>query len=166
MAKFGKLTFLFFFSSALITGCSILREPTSYKSGPAAGREELLRKDVVQYAKRHLGADYRYAGRDPRGFDCSGFTHYIMKNFDVGLPVSSRDQARQGRSIPPRDARPGDLVFFRRSPISEIFHVALVVANDRQGMQVIHSTSRGVVIDNVSESDYWRPKVSSARRVL
>jgi hypothetical protein len=44
--------------------------------------------------------------------------------------------------------------------------VALVVANDRQGMQVIHSTSRGVVIDNVSESDYWRPKVSSARRVL
>jgi len=31
---------------------------------------------------------------------------------------------------------------------------------------VIHSTSRGVVIDNITRSSYWEPKISSARDVI
>ena len=63
--------------------------------------------------------------------------------------------------------QPGDLVFFRRSSRENIFHVALVVKNDRDGIQVIHSTSsRGVVLDNITKSTYWAPKLSEARNVL
>ncbi|HQU57965.1 MAG: C40 family peptidase [Phaeodactylibacter sp.] len=124
------------------------------------------RKEVVDFAKGYLGTPYRAAGKDPRGFDCSGFTGYVMKNFGVTLSGSSKYQAKEGRKVNIKEVKPGDLIFFRRSPAGEVFHVALVVRNSRDGIEVIHSASRGVVIENISESDYWRPKISSARDVL
>lgn len=124
-----------------------------------------LRSDVVDYAKRFLGLSYRYAGRDASGFDCSGFTHYVMKNFDIGISACSRTQSTQGKKVVLKDAKPGDLVFFRRSSRSRISHVAMVVSNDQRGIFIIHSTSRGVVVDNLMQSKYWRPKIFMARDV-
>ena len=122
--------------------------------------------DVVEYAKQFVGTRYIYAGKDPRGFDCSGFTRYVMKEFDVSLSASSRLQEDQGEAIPVSKARAGDLIFFRREKKGRVFHVALVVSNARDGLKVIHSTNRGVVIDNISNNSYWRPKISTARAVL
>ena len=89
-----------------------------------------------------------------------------MKKFDVTLSRTSRSQETNGTSIRLNAVQAGDLVFFRRSKRSTVFHVALVVSNSREGLQVIHSTNRGVVIDNISQNDYWKPKLSSARSVL
>lgn len=125
-----------------------------------------LRSDVVDYAKRFLGSRYVYAGRDAAtGFDCSGFTHFVMKNFDIDISACSRTQSAQGKKVLLKDSKPGDLVFFRRSSRSRISHVAMVVANDHRGIFIIHSTSRGVVVDNLMESKYWRPKIYMARDV-
>ncbi|MCB0558195.1 MAG: C40 family peptidase [Lewinellaceae bacterium] len=124
------------------------------------------RKEVVDFAKKQLGAKYRAGGKSPGGFDCSGLTYYVMKNFDVTLSPSSRYQAKEGKKIRVEDAQPGDLIFFKRSAAGEVFHVAMVVRNTREGIEVIHSTSRGVVIDNISKSSYWEPKIYSAREVL
>ncbi len=124
-----------------------------------------LRSDVVQYAKRYLGTPYRYAGRSSSGFDCSGFTHYVMKNFDINVSGCSRTQGTQGTKIALQATKPGDLIFFRRSSRSRISHVAMVVANNEQGIFIIHSTSRGVVVDNLMKSKYWRPKIYMARDV-
>lgn len=126
----------------------------------------MLRKDVVQYAKQFLGTRYIYAGKDPRGFDCSGFTRYVMKEFDVSLSASSRMQEDQGKSVSVSKAKAGDLIFFRREKRGRVFHVAMVVSNSREGLKVIHSTNRGVVIDNLSKNSYWKPKISTAREVL
>jgi hypothetical protein len=41
-----------------------------------------------------------------------------------------------------------------------------VVSNNKEGLTVIHSTSRGVVVDNISRSSYWQPKISTARDVV
>lgn len=133
---------------------------------PVVGENALLREEVTGYARKYLGSPYRAAGKDPRGFDCSGFTGYVMKNFGVALSASSQLQAREGMKVDIEETRPGDLIFFKRTPASEVFHVALVVRNSRDGIEVIHSTSRGVVIDNISRSDYWKPKIFSARSVL
>ncbi len=144
-----------------ITGESI----NSIKSPEA--KEVQLRGDIIDYAREFLGSKYKYAGRDPKGgFDCSGFTHYVMKKFDIKLSASSRDQEHQGAKIKVNDAQPGDLIFFRRSKTGSVFHVAMVVSNDNKGLRVIHSTSRGVVIDNIDQSSYWKPKVSTARNVV
>lgn len=163
------LAFLIFTLSrcALFTPMEGPHNPS--RAGGAASvtdKEAQKREEVIDYAKKYLGTPYRAAGKDPRGFDCSGFTGYVMKNFDVALSASSKYQAKEGKKVDIDDVRPGDLIFFKRTPASEVFHVAMVVRNGRQGIEVIHSTSRGVVIDNISKSDYWKPKISSARNVL
>ncbi len=139
---------------------------TRPESRTALSREEMLREDVVQYAKQFVGTKYLYAGKDPRGFDCSGFTHFVWKEFDVSLSGSSRMQEDQGTPISVSKAKAGDLIFFRREKHGRVFHVALVVSNSREGLKVIHSTNRGVVIDNISNNSYWKPKISTARNVL
>lgn len=152
-----------FFTEA---GPAAPRNPSRAGAGTSVDEEARQREEVVSYAKKQLGAKYLEGGKTPRGFDCSGFTSYVMKNFDIALSPSSRAQAHEGKKIRVEDARPGDLIFFRRSAASEIFHVAMVVRNGREGIEVIHSTSRGVVIDNISRSEYWEPKIFSAREVL
>lgn len=139
---------------------------TRAESRPVLTREEMLREDVVQYAKQFVGTKYVYAGKDPSGFDCSGFTRYVWKEFDVSLSGSSRMQEDQGTPISVSKAKAGDLIFFRREKRGRVFHVALVVSNSREGLKVIHSTNRGVVIDNISNNSYWRPKISTARNVF
>jgi len=128
--------------------------------------ENLVRQQVISYAKQYLGINYKYAGRSPKGFDCSGFTHFVMNHFNVDVSPCSRSQVGQGKKIELAKVRPGDLIFFRRPKSKYIFHVAMVVSNDKSGVHIIHSTSRGVVIDNLNESKYWKPKAYTARDVV
>ena len=150
----------------ILTGCSVLQDGAVNTNVDQLSREDKLRRDVVAFAEEQEGSSYRYAGRDPRGFDCSGFTHYVMKKFDISLTTSSKSQATEGAKISVKEAKPGDLIFFKRSAAGRVFHVALVVSNTRSGLRVIHSTSRGVVLDNLTTSKYWKPKISSARDVI
>lgn len=153
--------------SVVATSCSVIQENTSARNASTTlSKEDKIRQEVIAFAKEQLGARYRYSGKDPRGFDCSGFTYYVLNKFDITLPPSSKHQEDEGESIKIKEVKAGDLVFFKRVKIGKPFHVALVVSNNRDGLKVIHSTSRGVVIDNVSKSDYWRPKISSARNVI
>lgn len=154
--------------SVVLTSCSIIQENTDSSRIESTGlsSEEKLRQEVVAFAKEYLGTRYHYAGKDPRGFDCSGFTYYVMHKFDIDLPPSSKHQEDEGKSVSLKEVQAGDLVFFKRVKVGKPFHVALVVSNNRDGLKVIHSTSRGVVIDNVTESSYWKPKISSARDII
>ena len=142
------------------------RAKTSTNTSTGAEAVAPQRKKVVDFAKKQLGVKYRSGGKSPKGFDCSGLTYYVMKNFDITLSPSSRYQAKEGKKIRVEEAQPGDLIFFKRSAAGPVFHVAIVVRNSREGIEVIHSTSRGVVIDNISKSSYWEPKIFSAREVL
>lgn len=126
------------------------------------------RQNIVEYAVRQQGAKYKYAGRSPKtGFDCSGFVYYVFDAFNVQLTTNSRDQEQEGRVISLKEVKPGDLVFFRRSKAGTVFHVALVVDNTSEGITVVHSTSsRGVIVENITQSSYWKTKVTSARDVV
>lgn len=135
---------------------------------PGYDREAVLRRDIADYARRFVGTSYLYAGKKPEsGFDCSGFTGYVLGNFGIAVSASSRDQARQGREIPIDQARPGDLVFYRRSSSEAVFHVSLVVENRGNQLWVAHSTtSRGVLVEDVLASKYWKPYLFMARDVM
>jgi cell wall-associated NlpC family hydrolase len=126
------------------------------------------RQNIVEYAVSQQGAKYKYAGRSPKtGFDCSGFVYYVFDAFNVQLTPNSRDQEQEGRTIALKEAKPGDLVFFRRSKAGSVFHVALVVDNTSDGITVVHSTSsRGVIVENITKSSYWKSKVTTARDVV
>lgn len=129
----------------------------------------ISRDSIVLFAKNYLGLPYRYAGRSPArgGFDCSGFTMYVLKKFGIHLSPSSSAQSLQGDKILLKNAIPGDLVFFRRSRQGSVFHVALVSRVVKDSIFVIHSTTRGGLrIDNLATSYYWKSKYKSVRNVL
>ena len=125
-----------------------------------------LREQIICLAQEYVGIRYRYAGVSPStGFDCSGFTSFILKKFDVTVSCGSSTQAVQGTKVPLKEVIPGDLLFFGRR--GRIQHVAMVVENTPGGIICIHSTcTRGVVVENVSTSAYWRPRILFARDVL
>lgn len=132
-----------------------------------AEAETRFRKDLLDYAQLYMGLPYRYAGYSPvTGFDCSGFTSYVLAHFKVNVSRSSRAQELEGEKIELSAAQPGDLLFFRRSAASRVFHVAMVYSNDENGISFIHSCcSKGIAIDNLKSSDYWGAKHVSARRI-
>jgi hypothetical protein len=148
------------------SGCQALRSAHAPRMHRHADAEFVFRQHVTQEAAKYIGSRYKYGGTSPEtGFDCSGFTAYVYGQFGLGLPHQSGAQAIEGQSVPLQKVVAGDLVYFARK--GRIFHVALVESNDERGITVIHSTtSRGVIRENISTSDYWRPKIAGARTVV
>lgn len=141
-------------------------ESTATRKTPGSN-EAVLRQAIVSTAEKQLGAPYQYAGKDPRGFDCSGLVYFVFKSHDIDLGAGSRYQAQLGKKLSsPQAALPGDLLFFTKgeNQKGKINHVAIVVQT--QPLQVIHSTSRGVVLDEVLSSAYWKPRLLQARDVI
>ncbi len=174
----------FLLITGLFTRCAVIKDLTTDRPKPEAGtvtapeperspvpgfdREARLRREIINYAETLKGITYQAAGKKPEtGFDCSGFTSYVMAANGLKLSASARDQAIQGKEVPLDDVRPGDLIFYKRKPQDPIFHVSLVIENTRDVLWVIHSTtSRGVIVENVLASSYWKPYIYMARDVI
>jgi cell wall-associated NlpC family hydrolase len=106
------------------------------------------RSEVVNIAKRYLGAPYRWGASGPNSFDCSGFTSFVYRQVGVSLPRTSRAQIGAGQRVSRSDLQPGDLVFFG----SPIHHVGIYVG----GNSYIHSPRTGdvVKISSLTRRDY------------
>jgi cell wall-associated NlpC family hydrolase len=153
----------------LFYSCGIFAQesPPIASAEPVLNSELKLRYEITDFAKTFEGTKYRYAGRTPNGFDCSGFISHIMKEYDYRMGASSAAQEKQGKEIESSKSQPGDLVFFRRSKSGRVFHVAMVVSNNAGALTIVHSTSsRGVVIDEIKKSAYWRSKYITARDII
>lgn len=141
--------------------------PAKKSSSNASTPSMQLRLNIANAAEDYLGTPYKYAGQKPSsGFDCSGFTSYVLRQYKVKLSPASAEQAKQGRSVPVDNVQPADLIFFGENN-KKISHVALVVTRSKKGIVCIHSTtSRGVIMENISTSSYWKPKILFARDVV
>ena len=149
----------------IMPSCVSLLKNDSATKKTEKNSEYALRQGVADYSKNYIGIKYKYAGKKPEtGFDCSGFTAYVMDNFGIAVSSSSREQAKQGERINAKEAQRGDIIIFGKN--GKINHVGLVDSNDPDGLCVVHSTRRGVVLDNISESKYWRPRVMYAVDVI
>lgn len=109
---------------------------------------------IVEFAKKYIGTPYVWAGNEPTGFDCSGFTSYVMKNFKKELPRRAVDQYNSSRQLKEKNVMMGDLVFFDNG--SGISHVGMIISEKGKPLVMIHaSSSKGVVITEIEKSDYW-----------
>jgi cell wall-associated NlpC family hydrolase len=104
--------------------------------------------ELVEYAKEYLGVPYAYGGTTPDGFDCSGFTQFVVANFGGRLPHSSSEQYNYGISIEREDLQLGDLVFFISDNSMKIGHVGIYIGDGK----FIHAPQSGgyVEISNLS----------------
>ena len=152
------LIFLIF--SVFVSACSTRSLKKSRKD-----RIQEKREMILDLARDQIGVKYRYAGKTPRGFDCSGYTSYVFRKAGIDLYASSRKQSKQGKFRDLNKARPGDLIFFGNA--FKIDHVGIVTQNKRGKLYVIHSTnSQGVVEHDINQILYWKKRAKFARDVI
>jgi hypothetical protein len=130
-----------------------------------------LRDQIANYAYNFLGIRYRSSGKSPKvGFDCSGFTGFIFKQFGLQLKSSSTAQATEGKKVPIHEASTGDLAFFGRKGKKGkmmVNHAAIVISKPGEPLAIIHSASnKGIVITKVQDSAYWRNSLLFVRNIL
>lgn len=127
--------------------------------------------DMLSLARTFLGLHYRYGGRTPKGFDCSGFTSYIFSQFGYDLKRSSREQFRyDGDEVDRMQVQPGDLIFFkgRNSRSATVGHVGIVVDGDPVTGEItfIHSAcTSGISIDTTNDP-YYAKRFIGVKRVI
>ena len=119
-------------------------------------------QEVANYALQFVGYSYVYGGSSPSGFDCSGFTSYVYKQFGYSLPHSASSQLDYGTALSMSELQPGDLVMFKKgSGGSRASHVGIYIGNN----QFVHaSTARvGVIVSSMSEAYYTTGFVGGRR---
>jgi cell wall-associated NlpC family hydrolase len=113
---------------------------------------------MIEFAQGFVGTPYVWAGEEPGGFDCSGFTSYVFSQQGKKIPRVSRDQYASSVKVEPADACIGDLVFFGQEGI--VSHVGILVNEPGKPKRMIHSSSsKGVMFQDIDNSKYYSTRV-------
>ncbi|HPD01189.1 MAG TPA: NlpC/P60 family protein [Acetivibrio sp.] len=123
---------------------------------------ELKVDKVLQTAKSYQGVPYVWGGTSPSGFDCSGFTHYVMLKNGIIIQRTASAQYNEGSPVSKSNLKPGDLVFFstyKKGPS----HVGIYVGNNK----FIHASSgAGKVVISDLNTSYYVQHYIGARRII
>ncbi|EMJ6445271.1 lysozyme family protein [Bacillus paranthracis] len=85
---------------------------TAPGTAPVNGSETF--KKIMDEALKYNGNPYVWGGKTPaQGFDCSGLTSWAFRAAGVNLNGSASEQYYATVEVDPKDAQPGDLVFFK-----------------------------------------------------
>ena len=133
--------------------------PASY----GAPGDVSTRAAVVNTAIDMVGVPYRYGGKSPRGFDCSGLVVYsYAKAGYSGLPHSASRLADLSRPVGLEDLEPGDLMLFELTG-KKASHVGIYVGDRR----FVHAPSSGGRVEIVDfDHVYWRDHIGKAGRLI
>jgi cell wall-associated NlpC family hydrolase len=125
-------------------------------------------ESIIDYSKNYLGYPYRRGTHGPNSFDCSGFTSFIFKNFGYNLSSGCITQVNQGTKIDKEELRTGDLIFFkgRDTKSSRVGHVGIVISNNNGNITFIHACNRGVIIEDLDNSPYYKPRYVTGLRII
>jgi len=84
---------------------------------------------ILDTASQYAGVPYVYGGTTPAGFDCSGYTGYVMRQNGVSLPRTANAQKSASTRIDRSQAVPGDLVFFTSG--GRAYHVGIYAGGNK-----------------------------------
>jgi cell wall-associated NlpC family hydrolase len=116
---------------------------------------------LVHDALTARGVRYRWGGTSRGGFDCSGFTRYLMaRNLGIKLPHSAHAQAHYGQKVGLGELKEGDLVFFRTYSRG-ISHVGVYLGDNL----FIHAPRTGRSVSVEPLAGYYLHRFVTARRL-
>ena len=121
-------------------------------------------QQIVDFAMQFHGYPYVWAGNTPSGFDCSGFTQYVVQNtLGYDITHSTDIQAGYGTPVAWGEWQPGDLVFFVGTGGGGfISHVGIYIGDG----QMIHAQNEGTGVKISSlYSSYYSDHYYSAMRL-
>lgn len=128
-------------------------------SPPEKYSAQTRRDSLLSFARQFLGVPYIYATSDPeKGFDCSGFIHYVYHHFGIPVPRSSIEYKTYGREISLTQAQTADLILFTGAHDTDrIGHIGIILQNKSDSTEFIHASSgkeMAVVISSVAAPHY------------
>ncbi len=147
-------------SGALVVGAALpasaetTTSSTSTSVSASASASAGVGDAVIATAAQLIGTPYRYGGTTPAGFDCSGYTGYVLGQHGVALPRTADAQMRSSRHVSAAEAAPGDLVFVVNG--GRATHAGIYAG----GGQMYDSPSRGGA---VSKRALWTSSVVYGR---
>ena len=123
---------------------------------------EALAAELVVRSLALVDTPYRYGGRTPAGFDCSGFVGYVFaESAGIPLPRRSEEIWRIGDRVSRHELAVGDLVFF--NTLGRRFsHVGIYIGDG----VFVHAPARGgrVRAERLTDA-YWEARYNGARRM-
>ncbi|OYQ34377.1 hypothetical protein CHU92_11950 [Flavobacterium cyanobacteriorum] len=134
----------------------------------APSTDNYLAEQLVNNAMQFEGVRYRGGGTTTAGMDCSGMVTATFRIFEIPLPRSSHEMAKEGTRIELTEVKKGDLLFFKNNSRKNIInHVGLVTEVTEEGeIKFIHaSSSSGVIVSSMNEPYHKRTFVQANRVV-
>ncbi len=178
MAQIKKILLIILFCFGLNhhANCQFLdtfiNEDLEYNSEPSVG-PSLENVASINYllleAKRHLFTPYRSGGKNPGGFDCSGFVrHCYSSTLGITTPASSFEYNKYGMPVSVEDCRPGDIICFKGSSKrnKRIGHVGIVTEISNNNIFFIHSANRGGIRYDELNAPYYKSRFVGIRRII
>ena len=102
---------------------------------------------VVSYALQFQGVPYVYGGTTPSGWDCSGFTSYVYRQFGLEIGRTDADQRAYAvaHGVKVTNPEPGDLMW-------KSGHVGIYIG----GGQMVHAStpSTGTIVSSASYANF------------
>lgn len=147
-------------SSSANTVSSVLGAAVSPKTSNSA--TDTKGAAIVKSAQKYMGVPYVWGGTTPDGWDCSGYTQYVMKENGISIPRTAAEQFSKGIAVEKANLQVGDMVFFTTYKPGAS-HVGFYMGDGK----FIHASSaaKEVAINSLSE-DYYTQRYIGARRYI
>jgi len=106
---------------------------------------------LIATGQKYMGVPYVWGGTTTSGFDCSGFTQYVMKENGITIPRTAAEQYATGTAVEKSNLKVGDLVFFTTYKPGAS-HVGFYMGNGK----FLHASSaaKQVTVNSLSEQYY------------
>ncbi|MGH0685988.1 lysozyme family protein [Bacillus mycoides] len=141
----------------------MVKQYLSFNNGTAPVNGSETFKTMMNEVLKYNGGPYVWGGKSAsQGFDCSGLTYWAYKSAGITIPISAATQYDFTVAVDPKDAQPGDLVFFRGTygGPNHVSHVGIYI--DANTMYDSNSSGIG---HHQFTSSYWQQHFAGIRRV-